>query len=475
MNDTTHREQTGTASNLASPAHWKSWWTAGFRTTTLRSLGALPASVGPWTLAIVLLLASAATVLAERLAYDVPLTFSPQGWIWGWIHLLFPLALVWWAFSFGFRDTTHRQPVAAWVLLSQFALLFPALAVRAWGLLGQYDWLPEASRSRTMGWIVFGICMLWVLLAFWRITQSLHRHRLMHALLPLAATGLIALQSFWLNTSAWEAEEGTESPRPVLSLSQEVFLQQEQLLEDALSSIQAQASDDVRVFGLVYAPYAQDVFQRESEMVAAQFANRLDAKGRVVQLLNHAGATQQRPWATPLNLRRAIQAVADRMNLNRDILVLYLTSHGGKDHRLASSHWPLDVNDLTAAELRRMLDEAGIRYRAVAVSACYSGGWVDPLKGDHTLIMTAADKDHTSYGCGSKSDLTYFGKAVFQEQLQHTDSLEAAFAAAVPLIRTREIESGKDDGFSNPQIAVGEAFRAQWSLWRNRSGTVATR
>ena len=31
-----------------------------------------------------------------------------------------------------------------------------------------------------------------------------------------------------------------------------------------------------------------------------------------------------------------------------------------------------------------------------------------------------------------------------------------AFAAAVPLIKQRELDAGKDDGFSNPQIAVGD-------------------
>ena len=55
-------------------------------------------------------------------------------------------------------------------------------------------------------------------------------------------------------------------------------------------------------------------------------------------------------------------------------------------------NWPLEVEDLTADQLRAMLDELGIRYRVVAVSACYSGGWIEPLQNEDTLIMTAADK-----------------------------------------------------------------------------------
>ncbi len=53
------------------------------------------------------------------------------------------------------------------------------------------------------------------------------------------------------------------------------------------------------------------------------------------------------------------------------------------------------------------------------------------------------------------SELTFFGRAMFDEQLRSTHSFEDAFARAVPLIKQREIDAGKDDGFSNPQIRVG--------------------
>ena len=105
--------------------------------------------------------------------------------------------------------------------------------------------------------------------------------------------------------------------------------------------------------------------------------------------------------------------------------------------------------------LRSALDAAGIRHRVIAVSACYSGGWIDTLATDATLIMTAADATHTSYGCGRLSELTFFGRAVFNEQLRQTHSFTEAFARAVPLIAQREVEAGKADGFSNPQIRVG--------------------
>lgn len=261
---------------------------------------------------------------------------------------------------------------------------------------------------------------------------------------------------------AWQFQERTwyalETPdeRPRLVLSQETFEAQQTLLQDRLAALAPQRPGVTDVYGLVYAPYAsEDVFLRESSMVAGVLGERFDAAGRTVQLVNHASTTQTHAFATPLNLERAIDALAQRMDRDADVLVVYLTSHGASNFRLAAEHWPLQVQWLTPQRLRQALDRAGIRHRVIAVSACYSGGWVEPLADPHTLVMTAADATHTSYGCGRLSELTFFGRALFDEQLRKTHSFEAAFAAAVPVIQQREIDAGKDDGFSNPQISVG--------------------
>ena len=51
---------------------------------------------------------------------------------------------------------------------------------------------------------------------------------------------------------------------------------------------------------------------------------------------------------------------------------------------------PLELAPLTAPALRSLLDDAGIKWRIIVVSACYSGGFVDALQDDNTLIVTAA-------------------------------------------------------------------------------------
>ena len=254
--------------------------------------------------------------------------------------------------------------------------------------------------------------------------------------------------------------QAQEEQRPRLQLSHAVLEAQQALWQDKVAALAPQRPGVIDVYGLVFSPFDDgEVFLRESTMVARLLAERFDAQGRVLHLANNPMTAQTHPWATPWNLERGIEALAARMDREQDVLVVYLTSHGAKDFRLAAANGALQVDPLSPSELRRALDRAGVRHRVIAVSACYSGGWIRPLASGTTLIMTAADATHTSYGCGRLSELTFFGRALFDEQLRRTHSFEQAFAAAVPVIRQREIEARKEDGFSNPQISVGERIR----------------
>jgi hypothetical protein len=371
-------------------------------------------------------------------------------------------ALLVWAALWGQKPSGAGRPsgVATWFTLSFAASVPLLLAASALNIAEGYDATPALLMTPVVAWAVFIALIAWgALIQLWLGVQfGLRRGRLAALTLGLLALSLVSI--WYFNDRPWEAIAEPGDRRPRLALSQETFERQQDVWEQAVESLAPQREGVVDVYGLVFAPYAyEDVFLRESGMVAEVLAERFDAQGRVLRLLNHATTADTLPWATPLNLRRAVAALAERMDREHDLLVVYLTSHGASNFRLAAEHWPLQVPWLTPQDLREALDEAGIRHRVIAVSACYSGGWVQPLAGDATLVMTAADPDHTSYGCGRKSELTFFGRAVFHEQLRTTHSFEEAFAAAVPVIRRREEEAGKPDGFSNPQISVGARIK----------------
>jgi hypothetical protein len=99
-----------------------------------------------------------------------------------------------------------------------------------------------------------------------------------------------------------------------------------------------------------------------------------------------------------------------------------------------------------------MLDRTGVPHRIVIVSACYAGVFVGPLANDDTI--TAADFDHSSFGCQDKVKWTYFGDAFFNRALRGTTDLRSAFATARKLIGVRERHDGLIS--SNPQIAGGK-------------------
>lgn len=450
------------------------WVTEGLRAAWFRSPRTGAAAPTPWQLVVLTLFNGALLLAVARLEVVGPAQFNLRGWLIPYWTTLVLLWLAWWAMASPVRsgraaaseDDGHNPSggLAAWFVLSNWAPLVPTLLM--YGLLAWAAHRPQTWAGPVASWVMWALYIalfLWLLASVVVVSARFIRSWARTAAFTAGLVGVAALGTWqfpdrpWeLDTEALAAARGAAAEPARLVLSQAVFEGQQALWPQQEQALAAERPGVVDVYGLMFAPYAsEEVFRRESTMVSALLAERFDAGGRVLHLLNHAETAGTHLWATPQNLQRAVQALAERMDRENDVLVVYLTSHGARDHALAASHWPLQVPALTPEMLRAALDEAGIRHRVIAVSACYSGGWIEPLATQGTLIMTAADATHTSYGCGTKSELTFFGRAVFNEQLRHTHSFTDAFAKAVPVIRQREVEAGKTDGFSNPLIRVG--------------------
>ena len=164
--------------------------------------------------------------------------------------------------------------------------------------------------------------------------------------------------------------------------------------------------------------------------------------------------------ATVTNLRATLKEIGATIDRDDDVVMVYLESHGGRNHHLAVAFPPLELDQLTPETLRAMLDEAAIKWRIIVVSACYSGGYIEPLKDDFTLILTASATDRTSFGCGTESNATYFADALFQHALRFEDSFVKAFAQARERIAEHEQEQ-KVSPPSDPQIYVGDEMAAK--------------
>lgn len=470
------------------------WIAEGLRAAFFLPVRVAGKTPTPLQVLSIVVLVSATEVALMRLEVTGPAVFNLQAWLSTWWTIGLGIGLAWWAFPASpllpvplpapdagepVPDDQAPRGVAAFIAL-WLASALPNVLV-AQGVVGAiaHGWIKAAVFSAPWFYWAFYLAMtawalgvglfLFVRFAGWTWRTAVF------VLVFLTTTGLSAWQFQARTWGPNYASQAGAEDSPRLQLSQQTFEHQQALMEKTMAAIAPQRRGVTDVYGLVFAPYAaEDVFLRESTMVSRVLAARFDAEGRVVHLINHASTVQTHPWATTLNLQRAIDALAQRMDRDNDVLVVYMTSHGASDFKLAASHWPLEVPPLHPGELREALDNAGIRHRVIAISACYSGGWIDVLASDTTLVMTAADATHTSYGCGRLSELTFFGRALFDEQLHTTRSFEQAFAAAVPLIKQREIDAGKEDGFSNPQISVGAAIRPVLRAMEQRLDALST-
>jgi len=239
------------------------------------------------------------------------------------------------------------------------------------------------------------------------------------------------------------------------------------LLDAAFAAMPAQrpGRPDLYVVGFA-GDGREDVFRNEVIYLDALMSARFGARGRVVTLINHAGSLGDapRPLATLDNFRDALAQIGRAMDRDEDLLLLFITTHGTSDNELVLQLYPLIDATLTPEQLRVALDDSGIRNRVVVVSACYSGGFVPALRGPDTLVITAARHDRTSFGCGSESVATYFGRAWMIEGLNRGTSFIAAYDHATRRIAQRERVDDYEP--SLPQIAVGKNIARRLQAWQ---------
>jgi hypothetical protein len=190
----------------------------------------------------------------------------------------------------------------------------------------------------------------------------------------------------------------------------------------------------------------QGVFRSEAIGAAQIVASRFGGDPVVVKFNTKTGG-----GATVQALATSLQAAAKTMNSESDILFLILTSHGSRDG-LAVTAGRL-VETLTPSNLAEMLYRTRVRHKVVIISACYSGVFIPRLADPDTLVITAADANHASFGCEDKAEWTYFGDAFFNVALRRANSLRDAFLRARSLVLKRELRQRFEP--SHPQMAGG--------------------
>ena len=229
---------------------------------------------------------------------------------------------------------------------------------------------------------------------------------------------------------------------------------QARAMGDALNALAPQRPGQVDTYLIVAGLWSDPVFEREAKQAEDILRTHFGAEGRSILLSAGGDGPRAYPAATPDNLAAAIGQVGALIDPNEDLEVVFITSHGSPDGSAALREHNRLGGSLRPSHLRDMLVSAGIRSRVVIVSACFSGAFIAPLMDDNTIVLTAAAPDRTSFGCQPQNNWTFFGDALFNQNLRNGGSLVPAFDRAKTLIERWEREQNLTPP-SNPQRHVG--------------------
>lgn len=274
---------------------------------------------------------------------------------------------------------------------------------------------------------------------------------------------LVSLDYMQANPRVWvRAEERLDRMNAAgvdwVRMARVQFLQQSRI-DAAVARLAPQRPAVPDVFFLGFAGYGQEpVFAREIDVAEKAVAQRFDSRARSLRLVNDQRDVETWPIASEPALRHALRGMAAAMG-KEDVLFLVLSSHGDRGQGVRVANAGMVTTRLDPASLDEMIREAGIQWRIIVVSACYSGSFVDALADERSIVITAAAPDRKSFGCNDSRWLTYFGEAFFQDAMAGTHSLRAAFDQASAALARKERASGIVP--SMPRASFGALIEAR--------------
>jgi hypothetical protein len=349
---------------------------------------------------------------------------------------------------------------------TQLALAFAVLLVATDPVFEVLDvavhhssWFDATARyAGAAGWAL----VLWALAVLARTQLLLTGWRGRTSVLAFGLFGgmMVVLVSLFPRGELWSSVEDEVGPGATSVLEEEVFHRQGILLDEQLAALRPERHgvDDLYFVG-VAADGGQETFYRELGSVKRLLEERFDTSGRSVLLVNNTATLRELPIATVSNLRTTLAHLGNILDTDNDIVLLHIATHGSSDHGLAFDLQPLNLQQLSPTALARMLTDSGIKWKVIVISSCFSGGFVEPLKDAYTLIITAADALHASFGCGDDSDYTWFSEEFYERALRRTFSFTEAFEQAKHSLAQRERVEGYES--ANPQMFTGEAMRSK--------------
>lgn len=296
-----------------------------------------------------------------------------------------------------------------------------------------------------------------------RVLTGRHQPMALLAGVLLAGAYLFSLDYLQANPRLWvRAEErmdrGNAAGVDWTRMARAQFEQQARI-DAQIAKFAPQTPGVTDVYFVGFAGYGQEqIFAREIDLAARVVGERYGSAARTLRLVNDRRDLETWPLATAPGLRHALRRLGEVMG-DEDLLFLAFSSHGDRNAGVRVSNAGMITTRITPEQLDEMLTEAGIGWRVIVVSACYSGSFVEKLSNERSVVITAAAQDRKSFGCNDSRFLTYFGEAFFKDALAGAGSLRQAFQAASVALDRKERAGGIVP--SMPQASFGAQIEAR--------------
>ena len=443
---------------------------AGLRLASFRPITRLAFRIDLPQLLLLLLVSALIDVIGDALRVDEPRVFSLLG---AGSELYAAGLLLVTAAAIGILNRQRDLALAIPVLV---LASMPVVQILHYGLI----LMATHPTGLAIATLFDNFVILWIIVVLVRGVAVAFSPPPPYAWLRAIGAGLLLASPIWFANAlfpnaAWWHEDAPTAPAGGMNAGSEAVLAaQSFLLSRALDGLQEERPGRADLYFVGFAPYGrEDVFRKDVDAAQRVMDTRWGTTGRSVVLVNNPQTLISAPFATVTNLRETLNEIGSIIDPEDDVVMVYLASHGSPDHRLAAWQPPLSLVELAPAGLKQLLDDACIKWRIIVVSACYSGGYIAPLKDEHTLIITASQADRVSFGCSDRNEATYFGEAFFQQGLAGSDDIEAAFAVARMRVEAKEKAEGLQPP-SNPQIEMGSAMAEKLKSLGKRGTSGAT-
>lgn len=401
-----------------------------------------------------LLVALSANVLFAWLAAELESAFNVQGLI---SYLVWPTIMLLAGIILAKRSQNYSLvfvPAVLWLTADGILALVQSLIQ----FLILQNLLPEWAY--TVAPVLFLVLFVWqtaaLLLIFAKKLRWAWHERVLMSL------GVVALLGVWQKNVNSQPIFKRQVHTPTILEAD--FYAQPVLLANELKAISKGNMGVSEWYFMGVAGFGgQDVFAHEIEQARQLFDVRFRTLGRSAVLINNRHTWQQYPIATQSSIALTLKKIGEQMNRDEDVLFLTLTSHGivyedgTPTGAIELDNPPLTLEAIDGKWLKEALDLAGIRWRVIVVSACYSGTMIEALSSPTTVIITASASDKASFGCTNEAHLTYFGQAFFVESMREGKSFVDVFNRAKRHVSEREALLGFEP--SEPQMFVGALMK----------------